>query len=206
MRGLAAWLERQGVALRFHESVLSINETAAGVELVTSRGTLRAEQVVICGGPWVSRLVPGLPARATRQHVGYWALGPSVGVGRFPAWVRLDDEGTHYGLPCFEAGLMKAAFHRTGFDDAVPDDPDTFADVSASAVRAVQDRLRAWFSLRIGEPIRLERCFYTNVAGDAFICRWAHERQRTFVVSACSGHAFKLAPYTAREVADLLLA
>ena len=211
MRGLHGWLLANGVRLRFGENVVAIEPVQGGVNLRTNRGTVRAERVAVCAGPWIGQLVPELAqvVRPARQHVGYWALEGPVATGRFPAWVRLDQEGTHYGLPCFELGMMKAAFHRTGLplgdDPCDDDDPDHDVPGSAAVLANVQSRLRRWFTCPIPNITRAESCFYTNSPDDQFVVRFVDSDERVLVVSACSGHAFKLAPHTARQAAALLV-
>ncbi|MBM4367927.1 MAG: FAD-dependent oxidoreductase [Deltaproteobacteria bacterium] len=196
VRGLSRWLERAGVELRRPFAVEQIESRDDGV-YVAGPERLRADFAVVAAGPWARRLAPGLAVRPARQHVGYWQL-PAAKAGRFPAWVHLGPGELHYGLPTIEGGAMKAAFHDHGAGPG--DDPGDDASPSAGAVEAVESRLREWLTGGPGPVLRRETCFYTNAEGDQFLAGWTSDR--VYTVSACSGHAFKLAPLTGRRAAE----
>ncbi|MBM4392881.1 MAG: FAD-dependent oxidoreductase [Deltaproteobacteria bacterium] len=196
MRGLCRWLERAGVELRRPFVVDHIESRADGVEIAGPE-RLSADFAVVAAGPWARRLAPGLAVRPARQHVGYWQL-PAAKAGHFPAWVHLGLGELHYGLPTIEGGAMKAAFHDHGAGPG--DDPGEDGPPSGDAIDAVESRLCEWFTGGPGPLLRRETCFYTNAEGDRFLAGWTGER--VYSLSACSGHAFKLAPLTGRRAAE----
>ena len=78
--------EKAGATLQFGEPVLDWNKTAAGMRVVTGRGSYTAGQLVICPGVWAPQVLGqfGVPITVERQ-VMYW-LDPigavSSGVSR----------------------------------------------------------------------------------------------------------------------------
>jgi sarcosine oxidase len=133
----------------------------------------------------------------------------NVRAGTFPAWVHLGVGGLSYGLPTLAGGEMKAAFHRTaGVGGPVPagfDDPAVAIEPRTQALDDVEADLHLWFSPGPGRRTRQERCFYTNAPADDFLIDRARDLAGVLVVSACSGHAFKLGPWTGTVVAERLL-
>lgn len=201
MSGLDAWLRARGVR-RVAEPVVAMEEGPEGVTVRTPARTLRCAAVVVAAGPWVGGLLPEMAQRVTpvRQSVGYWPI--PVTAGEDPAWVHLGPRGLHYGLPTLAGGVMKAAFHRT--DAAGPssaDNPDASPPADAAELAAVEARLAEWFTPAPGPRLRDDTCFYTNAPDDAFIIEEPLGSTRILVVSACSGHAFKLAPVTGEAAA-----
>ncbi len=197
MRALEGWLEASGVH-RIQGTVTSLLEDATGVLVRTADDALRAEAVVVATGPWISRLVPALRARVApiRQSVGYWEMG--VEAGRTPPWVHLGKEGLHYGLPTLSGGVMKAAKHRVV---GRIDDPDEVVAPDDAELDLVGARLGEWFDPGPGPRKMADTCFFTAVADEAFLLEEPPGQARVLAVSACSGHAFKLAPLTGEAAA-----
>jgi len=153
---------------------------------------LAADAVVVTAGPWVTRLVPDLPVRPTRETVCYFRLD-----GVMPSLIELGTErgDGFYALHDPDGGI-KAGLHRSG----VPADPDDDGGPDPSVVAL----LSAWVAARFPgvdpEPTRVETCFYTNTDDERFILE---RRGRIVVGSACSGHAFKFAPAVGGRLAAL---
>ncbi|MSQ02910.1 MAG: FAD-dependent oxidoreductase [Myxococcales bacterium] len=197
MRGLEAWLDAAGVR-RVQGTVAAIVEDSTGVLVTTADDAIRAEAVVVTAGPWVGALVPALRDRAAplRQHVGYWQMDAQA--GRTPPWVHLGKAGLHYGLPTLAGGVMKAAKHRVV---GPGDDPDAEVDADLAELDEVGVRLADWFAPGPGSRLHADTCFFTAVADEAFILEEPPGQTRVLAVSACSGHAFKLAPLTGEAAA-----
>ncbi|GDX82281.1 FAD-dependent oxidoreductase [Deltaproteobacteria bacterium] len=205
VRGLEAWLQARGVERRVGK-VTALEDDGSGVKIVVDgEVSLRAEVVVVTAGPWVGELVREFASRviATRQDVGYWEM--DVAPGRTPAWVYLGDLGLEYGMPALGGGVMKAAMHRQVPEapggDPGRDDPNVIGEASEARLVTTEAHLRDWFLPGPGRRIRGETCFFTNAPGDQFLLEASPASPRVLVVSACSGHAFKLAPLTGEAAA-----
>ncbi len=197
MRALEAWLDAAGVR-RIQGTVASIAEDDTGVLVKTADDAIRAEAAVVTAGPWVGALVPALRPRALplRQHVGYWQM--DVQAGRTPPWVHLGKTGLHYGLPTLAGGVMKAAKHRVVGSE---DNPEVEVGPDLLELDEVGVQLREWFAPGPGPRIDADTCFFTAVKDEAFILEEPPGKTRVLAVSACSGHAFKLAPLTGEAAA-----
>lgn len=197
MRALERWLAAAGVR-NIQGTVASMAEDATGVLVTTADDAIRAEAVVVTAGPWVGALVPALRDRVlpVRQHVGYWQM--DVFAGRTPPWVHLGKTGLHYGLPTLAGGVMKAARHRVV---GAGNDPEAEEDADLAELDEVGVRLAEWFAPGPGPRLDADTCFFTAVKDEAFILEEPPGQTRLLAVSACSGHAFKLAPLTGEAAA-----
>lgn len=199
----------EGVHVLEDTRVLALELEHDPIAVVTDRGRLRTERLVITAGAWVGDLVPALATHleVKRQHVGYfaWTGDPEEArPGRFPVWVYLGapEDGVWYGLPEFGRPGIKAAFHATGGGG---DDPDaTFAPDPAAL-----DRVRAFLTRQLsrppGELLHAETCLYTNAPDEHFVVGPLPGDARVVVGAACSGHGFKFGPLMGRILAGLAL-
>jgi sarcosine oxidase len=150
--------------------------------------------VVITAGPWITRLVPDLPLRTTRETVVYFRrTGPAL-----PAVAELDPETRGHLLYSLHDPLhgLKAGAHHAGVDadPAEAGEPDP----------AIVERTVHWIAQTYPdidpEPVAAETCMYTTTADEHFILE---RRGRMVVGSACSGHGFKFAPAIGKRLASL---
>jgi len=196
---LAAWLVARGVEIRVSTQVRAIDAQAARV--VCADGTvLQADRVVATAGGWVLRLFPELAdrLRVFRTAVAY--LEPPADLAE--AWTSapaiLDVGGSvdGYLLPPVDGLGVKvgAGVHkRPSFDP----------DADRSPRPGEGEQIRDYFGpplARIGEyrPSAVATCVYTFTEDHRF---WCERRGRTWIVSACSGHAYKFGAAIGRRVA-----
>lgn len=189
--------------------VTALEPRAAHVDVVTDRGTLEAERVILAAGPWSARLWPALDARLTvlRQTVAYLPAEGDPGalaLGRCPIWVELGDprDGMHYALPDLDRGLLKIAHHRVvgGGDD--PDDPRGPSPLDVAALQRAAERQ---MTVALGPAESSETCHYTCTASEDFILDVVHAEPRVVVGAGFSGHGFKFAPLVGRILSELAL-
>jgi sarcosine oxidase len=161
---------------------------------VESLDDLDATAVVVTAGPWVTRLVPDLPVRTTRETVVYFRRD---GVP-LPSIVQLDPETrghAMYSLHDPQYGLKAGAHHAGAEVD--PDEP-----VVPEA--ALIGRIAGWVARTYRDadplPAAAETCMYTTTADERFILE---RRGRVVIGSACSGHGFKFAPAIGTRLAAL---
>ncbi|MDE3190730.1 MAG: FAD-dependent oxidoreductase [Acidobacteriota bacterium] len=162
---------------------------------VASLDDLDEDVVVVTAGAWISRLVPGLDLRVTRETVAYFRSdGPPS-----PSVVDIAAGGGHdmYSLHDPVHGL-KAGAHHAGAE-ADPDEP-------GAPDPAVVERIAAWVGERFPAvdpvPVETDTCVYTSTPDQEFVLE---RRGRVVVGSACSGHGFKFAPAIGRRLAALAL-
>ncbi|MEO8083221.1 MAG: FAD-dependent oxidoreductase [Ardenticatenales bacterium] len=175
---------------------------AGPVVVDTAAGTLLAERVVVTAGAWIGRLLPGLAGRLTplRQTVAF--LDVEGDPATAPNWVRVgyDDEPEVFGQPAFGHAGLKAAIHR---QDGAPDDPDVVTpfDAASPAVTELLGVIDRCLAVPVRGVLGGMTCFYTMTSDHGFILGPLPSDPRVIVGAACSGHAFKFAPWTGRVLA-----
>ena len=201
LTALVAALPALGVRLAASCRIDAVDADAGAV--VADGERHQGDAVVIAAGAWADRLAPSLRGVAvpSRQAVVYLAPPPDLAAAWAGAPVMLDRNraGGTYTLPPRRGTRLKVGDHvfsRRGDpdDDRVARDEDLERLLPALGI-AYRD---------IGRYAVLERraCFYTVSEDERFIVRPAGDR--AWVVSACSGHGFKLAPAMAEAVAQAL--
>ena len=198
---LLVHLASRGVV--FHAYSL-VSEIDAERGTVTANGKLfQGERVVAAAGAWNDRLVPSLKADAvpSRQAVMFLAPPPDLAHAWAEAGVMADigEDSSCYMLPPRRGTRLKIGDHVfTRRGDADEDRTATDLDVQ---------RLVRVLGLAIRDIERytvLERkaCFYTVTEHEQFIQRPVVAR--CWLISACSGHGFKLGMLTGEIAARAL--
>jgi sarcosine oxidase len=171
-----------------------------GVEIerrrVDSLDDVDADVVVVTAGAWVTRLVPDVPVRVTRETIAYFRHDGTP----LASVVELDESTRHHAMYALHDPVhgVKAGAHHAGHradpDEEEPADP------------RLVDKIAAWVRERLPdvdpEPIGAETCLYTSTEDESFVLE---RRGRLVVGSACSGHGFKFAPAVGRRLADMAL-
>jgi monomeric sarcosine oxidase len=205
---LATLVRAAGVDVREETRVAAIEPRTAHVDVVTDRGTIVAERVIVTAGPWTARLVPRLAPRlaVARQTIGYFEIeggAEAARLGAFPIWCQMGATANdfHYGLPAFGREGIKAAQHVTSERD---EDPDAVArEPDARSLADLRKFLDRELAVRVVRQLGAETCLYTNTPTEDFVVGPLPGEPRIVVGSACSGHAFKFAPLTGRILAEL---
>jgi sarcosine oxidase len=180
---------------------------AAGVRVETGRriaslDDVDADVVIVTAGPWVTKLVPDVPVRVTRETIAYFARDPALPSdgAPTPSIVELDEETRHHAMYALHDPVhgLKAGAHHAGRVA----DPDLEEPPNAELVAAIA----AWVRERLPgvdpEPRGAETCLYTTTGDESFVLE---RRGRVVVGSPCSGHGFKFAPAVGRRLAELAL-
>lgn len=206
---------RHGARLRLGERVTRWVADPGGVAVETDAATYRADQLVLCAGPWIPQLFPG--AReifAVYRQIMYWfpithgyerlrqlPIFVIDFAGEREGFVHLDG---FYGFPAIDGpgGGVKVA--TESYDEtASPDDPRLPAserEITAMYERCVGPHL-PWLGR---EPLRTVACLYTTTRGSRFVIDRHPEHESVLIVSACSGHGFKHSPAIGEAVAQLV--
>lgn len=167
---------------------------AAGVEVrapeVADIDALAREYdaVIVATGGWIRETVD-VPVTVTRQTFVYVDA-------EIPGPVWIDDRQLTYGFPSDAYG-QKIGAHLPG--PAVdPNDPDR------PPYEPHLDHIRATLARHFGdaEPVfrDIVTCLYTSTPDEDF--RVGKHGENIFYGSACSGHGFKMGPWTGRLLAD----
>lgn len=151
------------------------------------------DRVVVAAGAWAPRLA-GLRARPTLQTSAYVE-------GRYEGPVWIEGFGAElYGFPNAPGdGAFKVGFHAEGPEA----DPEARGrPVDPRQLEALGELAERRFGIPASRLGRAFACIYTRTEGSWFQAGWAD--RRTLVLSVCSGHGYKFAPWAGRLAARML--
>ncbi len=198
---LVAALPAMGVRLA---ACCPVGAVDADAGVVTAAGERhRGDAVVVAAGAWVDRLVPSLRGVAVPSRQAVVFLAPPADLASAwagaPAMLNRSLSGGTYTLPPRRGTRLKVGDHvfsRRG-------DPDDDRLARPEDLERLLPALRVGFR-DVERYAVLERraCFYTVTEDERFLVRPVGHR--AWVLSACSGHGFKLAPAMAEAVAQAL--
>jgi sarcosine oxidase/sarcosine oxidase subunit beta len=200
---LAGWLGEAGVGLRPNQRVSAVDPDTG--RIVADGAEHAADLVIIAAGAWLPKLYPPAAHQhrlvASRQTLLYLEPPESLAAAWKAAPVMIiEDVGTGaYILPPRRGTRLKIGDHHFTRRGAADDDRTVDETDIAPIRQHAQRNLSAFNEYRLLEA---RVCYYT-VAGDA---RFVVEPigARGWVLSACSGHGFKLAALVASGLADAL--
>ena len=196
-----------GADLRFGTTIESWRPAGDGVLVDTTSGTLEADRLVVCAGPWASDLLGDLALPlVVERHLQVW-LRPTGGRAAFdsarhPIYVWEDELGEQvYGFPALpgEDGV-KAAFFRRG----TPADPDALdRDVRSGEVEGLAAFLAQRIPALSGPAVDARACMYTTTPDMHFFVGLHPAHPRVAIAAGFSGHGFKFVPVIGEIMADL---
>jgi sarcosine oxidase len=198
--------EQHGAEMRFGEKFLSWQPDGEGVEVVTDKGTYRANRLVISGGSWNPKLLTELkiPMEVKRltlfwfdvENMSEWQLG------KMPIyiWEPIDIE-QFYGFPAIDGPGCgaKIAYFRVG-PECDPDHVDrTVRANEIDHINQATCRLKGM----TGPLLRTATCLYTNTPDEHFVIGLHPEYPQVSMAAGFSGHGFKFASVIGEIMSDL---
>ncbi|MDB5614323.1 MAG: dependent oxidoreductase [Devosia sp.] len=199
---LARWVAEHGVSLHPHTQVEDIDAARGSL---TAGGTRHdADLVVVSAGAWLPELLPKTAGRMVPSRQLLLYLQPPADLAK--AWSKapiLVDSGSGHGayiLPPRGGTRLKIGDHiftrrGQGSDDRTATDADV-APVLASAA-SIFDRFEDY------KILERKVCYYTVTDDESFVVEPIGPAG--WVLSACSGHGFKLGPLIAKGLADAII-
>jgi sarcosine oxidase/sarcosine oxidase subunit beta len=198
---LVVFLTGKGVV--FHANHL-VSEIDPEHGTVTANGTtFSGDRVVVAAGAWADRLVPSLRPEGLPSRQAVMFLAPPAEYAH--AWAEagvmgdLGEESSCYMLPPRRGTRLKIGDHVfTRRGDADEDRTATDQDV-ARLTRVLKLVLKDFDRYQVLER---KACFYTVTDDEHFIQRGVGARG--WLISACSGHGFKLGALTGELAAQAI--
>ncbi len=194
-----------GATLLFDTPATGWESSMAGIRLITSRGSVACDRLILAVGPWLGELMTtaALPLSVMRQ-VMYWfrpAVEPEhFSAERMPIFIwEWAAERMIYGFPDAGAGV-KVARHHEGATVTADGVDRAVSSTEVSEMRAI---LRRCLPDADGPPIDTATCLYTNTPDHHFVLGPHPDEPRVILASPCSGHGFKFAPAIGEVLADL---
>jgi len=194
-----------GAEIRHNQRVLAIEPAAGGVRIFLNSGTIEAATAIVAVGPWLTSLLPDLPAdlHVTRQAV-LWVEPERRDLflpDRFPVFMIETAHGIHYGFPLHGPDGVKIAKHHHA-DEIV--DPETYnREVTDKDEMIVRDVIAQYLPAADGKRLTGKTCLYTMSPDEDFVVDRMPSHPQIIVASPCSGHGFKFAPVIGEVLADL---
>ena len=205
VEAMIALAKAAGAQVRTGKAVRAIKPAANSVQIETDRGTVEAGAAIIAAGAWVSKLLPGLPAklRVTRQVQAWFQPNNASAfeAGRFPVFLLESRHGVHYGFPPQGGAGVKIAKHHHADETA---DPDTVnRAISATDETLIRAAIADHIPAADGRMIAAKTCLYAVTPDHDFIIDTLPGAANVIVASPCSGHGFKFAPVVGEILGDL---
>ncbi len=207
IRAHAAAATQAGAELRWQEPVVSWKATSDSVEVRTPNGTYVAGNLVLCAGPWMADLLPGLGVPlAVERNVLYW-FRPTTDVAlfapdKFPVFIIEYEPGKlFYGFPTLGDDGVKVARHHTGISCSAT---DIRRDIDQDEIREARSILGRHLPTVNGDLLSATTCMYTNTPDGHFILDRHPRHPNVILASPCSGHGFKFASVIGEVLADLV--
>ena len=195
-----------GADVRCREEVLGWEVNGGRVRVRTSRGEYEAGRLVVCAGPWASKMISELAGLAVpERQVLAWLqptrpdrFRPAV----FPVFNLEVEEGRFYGFPSFLIpGFKFGKYHHRGENV----DPDT---VNRNPEPEDEELLRAfarrYFPEGEGATLMLKACMFTNTPDRHFILDRHPAYPEISIAAGFSGHGYKFCSVIGEVMADLV--
>jgi sarcosine oxidase len=195
-----------GADVRCREEVLNWEANGGRVRVRTSRGAYEAGRLVVCAGPWASKLIPELAGLAVPERQVLAWLQPTrpdrFRPAAFPVFNLEVEEGRFYGFPSFLIpGFKFGKYHHRG--ERV--DPDT---VNRNPEPEDEELLRAfarrYFPEGEGPTLMLKACMFTNTPDRHFILDRHPAHPEISIAAGFSGHGYKFCSVIGEVMADLV--
>ncbi len=200
LEAMHASARHHGADLRFDEPLLSWAVDGDGVRVTTSRGTLRADRLILATGAWMTeQLAPlGVPLTVERQTLHWFDARRDAPVRP----VLIVTDGRDHATVIFPTrdGQVKAAGHGTE-ELCEPDTVDR--TIRATDITPVAKLLDSWLPGDAGMHRRGATCLYTRTPSGHFILDRHPEHAQVILASPCNGYGFKFASAIGEGLAAL---
>ena len=197
VRAWASRAERLGAHLRTGVSVHGYSHERDRWRVITDRGDVFAERLVLCPGAWACQLLPThLSGLLTVKRKSLFWFGAPAGLSRtarFPVWLFEEPDGVFYGFPSLDEHGFKVAEHSGGQDCSTPLALDR--RVNADDRARVSDLLsRRFASVDTSAPRDHTACMYTLTPDEHPMLGAVEGFHHLYVGAGLSGHGFKMVP------------
>jgi sarcosine oxidase len=201
----AALAQTHGAEVRCREPVLEWSASGGRVRVRTSRGRYEAGKLVICAGPWASRLVPELDRLAVPERQVLAWLQPTrpeyFTPDAFPVFNLEVEEGRYYGFPSFLVpGFKLGKYHH--LSEVVDPDATDLAP-RPDDEELLRSFARRYFPEGEGATVMLKACLFTNSPDRHFILDRHPAHPEVAIAAGFSGHGYKFCSVIGEIMADL---
>jgi sarcosine oxidase len=198
VRAQTAAAEQLGAAVYSDTRVLEISGRGDRVRILTPTVTFEAAQVVVTAGPWLGKLLPGLPVRPRRTPM-YWfrpkdPQSQEFDLENFPSFIRRLPDGTvlwgHGSTDEFGIKIGLDDNSTDSFATTDPDDVDRYIHPERDIAELSHHVSNAFPGID-PQPSKVITCMITDSPDEQFLVGRPHHDPRLVIAGGCSGHAFK---------------
>jgi sarcosine oxidase len=195
-----------GAQVRCREPALEWGAANGRVWVRSERGRYEAEKLVVCAGPWASKLVLELGSLAVPERQVLAWLQPTrpeyFQLGAFPVFNLEVEEGRYYGFPSFLLPGFKFGKYHHRREQV---DPDTMnREPGPEDEELLRDFARRYFPDGSGATLMLKACLFTNSPDGHFILDQHPAHPEVAVAAGFSGHGYKFCSVVGEIMADLV--
>jgi monomeric sarcosine oxidase len=199
-----------GAELRINVAVRSWRREGGEYVVVTDRGDVAADRLIVTAGPWAAQVLPalGAPLLVRRKPI-YWFDVAAPNQSRYradagcPTFLYELPEGVFYGFPQFDARGVKVARHSGG--DVVTDPANVDRTLDTADCQSVAAFASAWLGGLAPQPREHATCMYAMSPDEHFIVDRLPNEPGVVLAAGLSGHGYKFAPVLGEALADLAL-
>jgi len=194
-----------GAEVHCREPVVEWDVVGGRVRVGTGRGSYEAGRLVVCAGPWASKLVPQLDGLAVPERQVLAWLQPSRPEhflpGVFPVFNLEVEEGRYYGFPSFLIpGFKFGKYHHRG---EVVDPDDVRREPEPEDEELLRSFARRYFPDGAGSTLMLKSCLFTNSPDRHFVLDRHPDHPEVAIAAGFSGHGYKFCSVVGEVMADL---
>jgi sarcosine oxidase len=199
--------QARGAEVRCREPVLEWGAGDGRVWVRTGHGRYEAGRLIICAGPWASKVVPELAGLAVPERQVLAWLQPVrpeyFELDAFPVFNLEVEEGRYYGFPSFQIpGFKFGKYHHRG--EQV--DPDTMErEAQSEDENLLRAFARRYFPDGAGATLMLKTCLFTNSPDHHFILDRHPAHPEVTLAAGFSGHGYKFCSVVGEVMAELAL-
>lgn len=202
----AALAQTHGAEIRCREPVIEWDATGGRAWVRTPRGRYEAGRLVICAGPWASKLVPELDGLAVPERQVLAWLQPArpeyFRPAAFPVFNLEVEEGRYYGFPSFLVpGFKFGKYHHRG---EVVDPDETRREPEPEDEDLLRGFAERYFPDGAGPTMMLKACLFTNSPDRHFILDRHPNHPEVAIAAGFSGHGYKFCSVIGEIMADLV--
>ncbi|WP_433157409.1 N-methyl-L-tryptophan oxidase [Kribbella sp. CA-247076] len=194
VRAQVAEAQRLGATVFAHTMVTAIDLQPGGVTVRTPTIEVRAEQVVVCAGAWLGKLVPGLPLSPRRTPL-FWfqpkdPASDAFRLENFPSFIWAFEDGRGlWGHGADEGFGVKVGMDGAEDDrDVDPDELDRYIHPRKD-IAALSAAIAGHFLGLDPEPVKVIPCMVTDSPDGQFLV--GRRDERLVIAGGDSGHGFK---------------
>lgn len=205
--------ERHGATIKTYEPATRIDVQDDSVTVITEGDRYTAAKLVVTAGGWAAELLKNtgleLPFEVLRCQLAYFTPHEQPAahdVSQMPVFIfHRDGDMTKamYGLPSYQGGGVKAAFHH-GPAHTHPREIDYTPD--ADNVQAVREAIGPYIpAVKHGELASSRVCLYTQTPDGHFVIDTHPAHSHVIIGGGFSGHGFKFSTIIGKILSDLTL-